>query len=184
MATTRVEVMAVCQVEMMVTQKEVALTAKAKSEISKAVEDMASNALRTLAFAYKTGSGLGDLEKYDGGDKHKGHKILQNIAGYEAVESDLVLCGLAGLLDPPREEVKGAIAECEKAGIRVIVITGDNKLTAEAIAKQIGVFEEGEKIGPHNSLTGREFVDLSRDKQIAKNSEAAARAADGCWGME
>jgi len=147
--------------------KEVALTAKAKSEISKAVEDMASNALRTLAFAYKTGSGLGDLEKYDGGDKHKGHKILQNIAGYEAVESDLVLCGLAGLLDPPREEVKGAIAECEKAGIRVIVITGDNKLTAEAIAKQIGVFEEGEKIGPHNSLTGREFVDLSRDKQIA-----------------
>ena len=147
--------------------KEVPLTPAARKQVAACVEGMAKDALRTLAFAYKSGSALGDLATYDGSDKHKGHQVLKNIAGYERVESDLVLCGLAGLLDPPREEVKGAIAECEKAGIRVIVITGDNKLTAEAICKQIGVFEDGEALGPHNSLTGREFAELPRDKQVA-----------------
>lgn len=58
-----------------------------------------------------------------------------------------------GLEDPPRPEVPGAIAECQRAGIRVVVITGDNKLTAEAICRKVGVFAAGEPL-EGRSMTG------------------------------
>jgi Ca2+-transporting ATPase len=76
----------------------------------------------------------------------------------------LTFCGLAGLRDPPRPEVRGAIEDCKTAGIRVVVITGDNKLTAEAICADIGIFTNA-KDAVGRSFTGREFADMPLAKK-------------------
>merc|ERR1712131_340123 len=76
----------------------------------------------------------------------------------------MTFVGVVGMLDPPRMEVKGAIQECKKAGIRVIMITGDNKATAEAICKKIGIFAPNEST-EGKAFTGREFDDLTTAQQ-------------------
>ncbi len=91
------------------------LTGEEKQIILKTNHQMNSEALRTLAFAYKKVSS----EKLD--------------------ENDLIFLGLAGMEDPPREEVPEAIGLCKKANIKVVMITGDNKQTAQSIASQIGL---------------------------------------------
>lgn len=139
------------------------LTPACKQRILAAVEAMAEKALRCLALARK--SELGDLANYDGTSPTAAAKRLQDIAQYSSIESDLVFVGLVGLLDPPRPEVAGSIHECKQAGIRVIVITGDNKKTAEAICSKITVFEGTESM-KHNSYTGSEFMNLPREQQL------------------
>ncbi|CAD6886362.1 unnamed protein product [Tilletia controversa] len=77
------------------------------------------------------------------------------------LEQDLTFVGLIGMLDPPRPEVAGAIARCRQAGIRVMVITGDDKSTAESICRSIGVFPPSMTSLEGRSYTGREFDELA-----------------------
>ncbi len=117
--------------------KEVKMTQAKVSKVLQANEQLASNALRVLAMAYKrlpsSAEKLGD----------------------DAIERDLVFVGLQGMIDPPREEAIEANRVCAKAGIKTVMITGDHKLTAVAIAKEVGIFKEGNLV-----LTGVELDKL------------------------
>ena len=107
-------------------------------------EDMAKRALRVIAIAYK------DID------------YLPNKID-ERIENDLTFCGLIGMIDPPREGVKEAIATCKKAGIKTVMITGDHILTAKAIGKELGILKIGDM-----AITGAELDKLS-DKELEKN---------------
>ena len=84
---------------------------------------------------------------------------------YAQLEQGMTLIGLVGMLDPPRPEVAESIRKCKQAGIRVVVITGDNQNTAETICRQIGVFDERENL-EGKSYTGREFDALANSEQL------------------
>ncbi|KAG1371632.1 calcium-transporting ATPase 4, endoplasmic reticulum-type [Cocos nucifera] len=144
----------------------VLLDESSKGLILEALHEMSTNALRCLGFAYK--DDLPEFATYDGED-HPAHKLLLDPSNYSSIESDLIFVGLVGLRDPPRDEVHKAIEDCRAAGIRVMVITGDNKETAEAICREIGVFGPDEDISL-NSYIGKEFMSLPDKKFLLQQS--------------
>merc|ERR1711934_84511 len=101
---------------------------------------------------------------------------LDNATKFAQYEVNLTFVGVVGMLDPPRMEVAPAIKLCKQAGIRVIMITGDNKDTATAICRGIGIFTEEERT-EGNAFSGREFDDLSPSEQKmgVKNARMFAR---------
>ncbi|SHI70116.1 Ca2+-transporting ATPase [Clostridium cavendishii DSM 21758] len=106
-------------------------------------EEFSKLGLRVLGFAYKE---IEEKEEYNLED-----------------EKEYTFVGLISMMDPPREESKKAVEECIKAGIRPIMITGDHKITAMAIAKEIGILHEGEE-----SVEGREIENLTDEQLIKK----------------
>ena len=124
--------------------KEVAFTDEVKAAILKDNKRMADQALRVLAVAYR---------KYDSAPAS---------FAPEALEGELVFIGLTGMIDPARPEVKAAIEECRSAGITPIMITGDHKDTAVAIAMQLGIIEDAS-----SAITGAQLDEIS-DEDFAE----------------
>jgi Ca2+ transporting ATPase len=101
---------------------------------------------------------------------------LVEASKFAKYEVNCTFVGVVGMLDPPRKEVISSIRECRMAGIRVIMITGDNKATAEAICRRIGIFSETEST-EGKAYTGREFDDLPPNEQAnaVRNARCFAR---------
>ena len=108
-------------------------------------EHMAKDALRVLAFAYKEMDHMPSKEEM------------------KTIESGLTFIGMVGMIDPPREEAKRAVEKCKHAGIKTVMITGDHKVTAVAIAKKLGILENEDE-----ALTGLELDRIS-DEQLTKD---------------
>ena len=108
-------------------------------------EEMAKEALRVLSCGYK------ELDHRPTEDEIKN------------IENDLIFVGMVGMIDPPREEAKKAVEKCKTAGIKTVMITGDHKVTAAAIAKQLGILENESE-----AITGQELEKMS-DEELEKN---------------
>jgi Ca2+ transporting ATPase len=141
--------------------KKVPMNKKLSELLLKEVLDYGNRGLRVIALASADDVASNPLLKK-----------AKTTAQYAQLEQNLTLIGLVGMLDPPRPEVAGSIRKCKDAGIRVIVITGDNRNTAETICRQIGIFGPDEDL-TGKSYTGREFDNLSESEQLA----AAKRAS-------
>lgn len=137
------------------------MTAVDREQILKINHQLAKQALRVLGYAYRP---LTDAESQS--------------ADPAAVEQSLIFIGLSGMIDPPRPEVKAAIQEAKEAGIRPLMITGDHKTTARAIAERLGIIEPGDESG---AITGQELNELSDQElkdQVAQYSVYARVAPE------
>ena len=121
-----------------------------KKDIEKNNEIMAKEALRVLAMGYKEIDHMPSKEEM------------------KDIEKNLTFVGMVGMIDPPREEAKKAVEKCKTAGIKTVMITGDHKITATAIAKQLGILENESE-----AITGKELEEMSQEdleKNIRKYS--------------
>ncbi|MBP7222122.1 MAG: calcium-translocating P-type ATPase, SERCA-type [Sedimentibacter sp.] len=131
-------------------------TEELKNRVLSVNTRFAKSALRVLSAAYKVWDGLPE----------------KNIS--EAVESDMIFLGLVGMIDPARPEVKDAIKECKDAGIEAVMITGDYKETAYAIAEQLGMADSEDQ-----AMMGAELDNLSEDeiREVVKKTKVYARVS-------
>jgi len=120
------------------------LTPAKRSQINAQIDNFAKEGLRILGFAYR------DIRTAEASD-----------ATAQTIESNLIFIGVTAMYDPPRETVKEAVAVCKKAGIRVVMITGDYQITALSVAKQIGIVSSDDV----EIITGTELLALS-DEQL------------------
>ncbi len=148
--------------------KRVEMSEKLLSLLQQEVTDYGNRGLRILALASVDNVNLQLTAK------------AKTSKEYAQLEQGMTLLGLVGMLDPPRPEVAQSIRECREAGIRVVVITGDNQNTAETICRQIGVFGEYEDL-KGKSYTGRQFDDLSDSEKLkaAKTASLFSRTEPG-----
>ena len=135
-----------------VDDRKIRLTEKDRKLVKEYCVSLSSEGLRLLGFASKKIKSL----------PHEGEKI----------EEDLTFIGIMGIIDPPREEVKHAISTCHEAGIKVIMITGDHKLTATSIAKDLGIYKKGDLV-----IDGEELSKMSdlKLRNTIKNISVFAR---------
>ena len=132
------------------------LTAERCTELEQLNGDMARRALRVICMA----------ERRVSFDREFSDADIEALR--ESAESDLTFVGMVGMVDPPRLEVKDAVSTCIEAGIKPVMITGDHKITAMAIAQQLGIMREGD-----NAYTGAE-VEAMDDKALR---EAVVKAS-------
>ena len=138
------------------------LTQADRNNLASTNNTMAEKALRVLCMAYKR-------VDYDG---EPTEELLANVT--QKAESDLIFVGMVGMIDPPREEVRVAVEQCKKAGIKPVMITGDHKITASAIATSLGIMSEGDKV-----LTGADVEKMSDEalRKVAGSVSVFARVA-------
>ena len=119
------------------------ITREIKQTLSKKIDKMTNNALRVIGFAYKNKDKTPD-------------------------EENLIFTGLVGIIDPARKSAKKAVEDCKKAGIKVIMITGDHEKTATAIAKDLKILTTGKVITGEelNSLSDEEYLKIVEDIQV------------------
>ncbi|CAN0294943.1 unnamed protein product [Ectocarpus sp. 12 AP-2014] len=144
--------------------KSVPMTSQFRKEIIDKYAAMAVRPLRCLALATKEGDTLGALNKFRTGDDPQRNPSLRNADKFEEVESDLTFVGICGIKDPARPEVADAMVMCQEAGVRVMVITGDSKDTAAAIARDVNIFGPDEDVS-ERAWVGAEFFRLPEEKQ-------------------
>jgi len=134
------------------------ITEEDRTKILEVNEAMAIQALRNLGFAFK--------------------ELPESVTAFdEKIEKDMTFVGIMGMIDPPREEVKDAIYLCKKAGINAVMVTGDHKLTAVAVAKELDLLGESDVAG--KALTGVEMDKISDEQltEIVENVVIYARVS-------
>ncbi|PFE05931.1 calcium-translocating P-type ATPase, SERCA-type [Bacillus cereus] len=127
-----------------------------RKEVQAAIHSLGSQALRTIAVAFKP------------------LKVTDSIEHEREVEKDFMLVGIQGMIDPPRPEVKQAVKECKEAGIKTVMITGDHKVTAMAIAEQLGILPPNGRV-----IEGVELANMSVDEleNIVEDTYVFARVS-------
>ena len=147
------------------------LTGSLRRELEAKITSMATRPLRCLALATKERLPPSLRTFRPGSDNDvREHPLLKDPSRYESIESGLTLVGLVGIKDPARPEVANSIRKCTEAGIRIIVITGDARDTAVAIAKEINVIPSGDDDDddkPLKAFEGQEFFQKPREEQLS-----------------